>query len=568
MRTPNNPNLITSLSIRSKLIGAFSFLTIVTLVLGLVSLNGTQGMGASMSEIKDRWLPSVRWAGALNTAASDYRAAVLRHLTTTDERVVPQIEADLEKLTVTISEIRQTYEKLTASKEEQSLYEEFSRKWASFIPEAQVVLNHSRKNETEKAIEYWNQKARPLAFAAADTLAKIVDMNVNGSEAAGDRAEETESFTRMLVLGGIIVAAFASIGIALLIIRSISSGISFLTTPMGRLAEGDLSVVIPMRGEKTELGTIADAVQVFKEAMIAKKAADEAATTEAEAKMRRAQVLDQLTKRFEANVSALTQGLASAATEMEATAQSMAQVADQTNNQTVTVASAAEQTSANVQTVAAATEELSISIREIAGQVAESSRIASQAVEEARRTDTTVQTLASTAEKIGTVIQLINNIAGQTNLLALNATIEAARAGEAGKGFAVVASEVKELASQTAKATDEISAQIAAIQQATHESVGAIQSIAKTISEMSNISTVIAAAMEEQGAATSEIARNVQEAARGTEMVTGNIADVRQGAGETGAAASQVLGAAQELARHSDSLGQEVDAFLSGVKAA
>ncbi|WP_414476010.1 methyl-accepting chemotaxis protein [Microvirga sp. M2] len=372
--------------------------------------------------------------------------------------------------------------------------------------------------------------------------------------------------TLMLVMGaGFLLLALIGAWFAA---RSLSLPIVRMTGTMKTLAQGDTSVAVTDIKRKDEIGAMAGAVQIFKDALIAKKAADEAATTEAEAKMRRAQVLDQLTKRFESNVSALTQGLASAATEMEATAQSMAQVADRTNGQTVTVASAAEQTSANVQTVAAATEELSISIREIAGQVAESSRIASQAVEEARRTDTTVQTLASTAEKIGTVIQLINNIAGQTNLLALNATIEAARAGEAGKGFAVVASEVKELASQTAKATDEISAQIAAIQQATHESVGAIQSIAKIISEMSNISTVIAAAMEEQGAATSEIARNVQEAARGTEMVTGNIADVRQGAGETGAAASQVLGAAQELARHSDSLGQEVDAFLSGVKAA
>ena len=196
------------------------------------------------------------------------------------------------------------------------------------------------------------------------------------------------------------------------------------------------------------------------------------------------------------------------------------------------------------------------------------SQIAERAVLGARRTDADVQDLPYTASRFGDVVQLINTIAGQTNLLALNATIEAARAGEAGKGFAVVASEVKDLATQTAKATDEISQQIGSVQQATQQTVQAIQEIARTITEMSQISTSIAAAMEEQGAATAEIARNVQEAARGTEAVTGSIADVQHGAGETGAAAHQVLGAAQELARHSNDLGREVDTFLQGVKAA
>ncbi|HZH11408.1 MAG TPA: methyl-accepting chemotaxis protein [Microvirga sp.] len=369
----------------------------------------------------------------------------------------------------------------------------------------------------------------------------------------------------LMTAGGLLVLALLGAWWAA---RSLATPITRITETMKTLASGDTAVTVTDIERVDEIGAMAGAVQVFKEALIAKKEADEAAAIEAEAKMRRAQMLDELTRQFEANVSALTSGLAAAATQMESTAQSMTSVADQTTHQSMTVASAAEQTSANVQTVAAATEELSISIREIATQVGQSSRIAEQAVLDAQRTNATVQTLASSAERIGDVVQLINTIASQTNLLALNATIEAARAGEAGKGFAVVASEVKHLATQTSKATEEISAQISSVQQATAEAVQAIQAIARTIGEMSQISVSISAAMEEQGAATAEISRNVQEAARGTEAVTGNIHEMRQGAGETGQAAAQVLTSAQELARHSETLSREVSSFLSGVKAA
>jgi methyl-accepting chemotaxis protein len=297
------------------------------------------------------------------------------------------------------------------------------------------------------------------------------------------------------------------------------------------------------------------AISVYQEALIAEK-------------VQRAQRLDALLRGFEARTAVLVSMVASAATELESTSRAMASTTGETVAQATNVAAAVEAASINVQTVASAAEELSASISEIARQVAQSSEIADRAVEDANRTDAIVKTLAEGAQKIGDVVGLISTIAGQTNLLALNATIEAARAGDAGKGFAVVASEVKSLANQTAKATDDISRQIAQIQLATKEAVTAIEAITQTIGEVSRIATAIAAAVEEQGAATQEIARNIHEAATGTQQVSVSIAGVSRGASETGAAATQVLDAAGELSKQAEGLSGDVQHFVAEVKAA
>ncbi len=293
---------------------------------------------------------------------------------------------------------------------------------------------------------------------------------------------------------------------------------------------------------------MAAAVQVFKDNMIRADRLAAEKQAESDGKMRRAQLLDELTRAFETKVGELVGGLSQASATMEGTAQSMTSTASQTNSQAAVVAAASEQTSTNVQTVASATEELTSSIAEIGRQVAQSTEIASRAVDNARRTGDTARALAEGAQKIGDVVTLIQSIAEQTNLLALNATIEAARAGDAGRGFAVVASEVKSLAGQTAKATTEISEQISAIQSASDETVNAIRNVADVIAEIDQIGTAIAAAIEEQGSATKEISRSVQEAARGTQEVNTNITGVQRAADDTGAAASQVLGAAGQLA--------------------
>jgi methyl-accepting chemotaxis protein len=458
---------------------------------------------------------------------------------------------------------------LSGTPERRAITENVKAEVVKYFSLLDQSIAHGLKDDDAAALKISNGEGRDVRINLRNLLKDRVEANEKALAQAGHEAEEQASNTSTTLIASSVLGILIAIALlGSIVVFAVVRPLGAMTAALERLAHGDLNVDVTGTERKDEVGALARSLQVFRDNAIEARRLAAEQEVENEAKMRRAQVLDQLTKDFERNVSAMTQGLASAATEMEATAQTMTSIADQTNNQTVSAASAAEQTSANVQTVAAATEELSISIREISSQVTQSSRIADRAVQDAQRTDAIVQQLASTAERIGNVIALINSVAGQTNLLALNATIEAARAGEAGKGFAVVASEVKELANQTAKATDEISQQIASVQQATREAVGAIGTITKTIGEMSQISVSIAAAMEEQGAATGEIARSVQEAARGTEHVTGNIGDVRRGAGETGAAASQVLSAAQELARHSNSLGDEVGHFLRGVKAA
>ena len=323
------------------------------------------------------------------------------------------------------------------------------------------------------------------------------------------------------------------VGVGLYLVRDLSNGIASIVKPMQALGSGDLTAEVMRRGEKTEIGAMADALQVFKDALIAKKAADAAAARDAEAKIERGRRVDSITSNFEAMIGEIVDTVSSASTELEASAGTLTSTAERAQELATTVASASEEASTNVQSVASATEEMASSVTEISRQVQESARMASDAVDQAARTNDRVSELSKAAARIGDVVELINNIAGQTNLLALNATIEAARAGEAGRGFAVVASEVKALAEQTAKATGEIGQQITGIQAATQESVSAIQEISGTIGRLSEISSAIAAAVEEQGAATQEISRNVQQAAQGTQMVSANITDVQRGATET-----------------------------------
>jgi methyl-accepting chemotaxis protein len=313
---------------------------------------------------------------------------------------------------------------------------------------------------------------------------------------------------------------------------------------------------------------MADALQVFKDALIAKKAADERAAVDAEAKIERGRRVDGITRQFETVIGEIVETVSKASSQLETSAGMLTSTAERSQQLATTVASASEEASANVQSVATASEQMASSVTEISRRVQESARMAGDAVGQARSTTDRVSELSKAATRIGDVVELINTIAGQTNLLALNATIEAARAGEAGRGFAVVASEVKALAEQTSKATGEIGQQISGIQAATQDSVNAIKEISSTIEKLSEIASAIAASIEEQGAATQEISRNVQQAANGTQQVSANITDVQRGATETGSGSSLVLSAAKALSGDSSRLKLEVSKFLASVRAA
>ena len=344
--------------------------------------------------------------------------------------------------------------------------------------------------------------------------------------------------------------------------RRVVSPVVALSGTVSRLAADDYTAEVPASDRKDEIGDMLAAVRIFKDNIIAKQKLEESQAAAHAAREQTARQMEAAVRDFDRAIGEIVGGVTASADRLQRTARSMSVTADETSQKSAAVAAAAAQTTENVQTVAASAEELSASIHEIGGQVSESSRIVTEAVREANAANDKVKHLAEAAKRIGDVVQLINDIAGQTNLLALNATIEAARAGEAGKGFAVVASEVKALATQTARATEDISAQIRAIQEATDGSAQAIEGIAKTIQRIDEISTAIASAVEEQGAATQEISRNVQQAAQGTTEVSSNVAGVTQAAEETGRASTEVLEAADNLSRSGVHLKAEVETFL------
>ena len=557
--------------VKTVLISSLTLLSLAAVGQGAVSVSKTAVVERNLAAVTGNWLPSVSIINEINTATRDVRVRLYRLAVASNSTdAFAENEAALNEANRNLDTLRHRYEAFISSAEERALYEAFNTTWLRYAEQEERVRTLMKQgNKAEALALLTSSEMGNLNRAAMQALTKGVELNKRGASASGAAASESAAAAILTAYVATAISLVIGLGAILFSLFGIARPIERMTAAMGKLAAGDATIAVPGTTRQDELGAMAAAVQVFKDNLIrARRLEEESAQARASAEEQRKAGMRQMADAFEQAVGGIVGTVSASATELQATAQTMTATASQTASQSTAVAAAAEEAATNVNTVAAAAEELGVSVQEIGRQVMGSSDLAQRAVGEADQTAQLVQELNGAVSRIGDVVGLISNIASQTNLLALNATIEAARAGEAGRGFAVVASEVKELASQTARATGEISEQIAHIQNATREAVGAIGSIMTRVREINGVTATIAAAVEEQGAATQEIVRNVAQASTGTSEVTGNIAGVARASEETGAAASQVLASASELSRQSERLSAEVQRFLSGVRAA
>ena len=560
--------MLSNLSIRTKIVIVVSILLAAVTAMGTVTLREISAINSNLTEVQSKWLQSAITIGDMQAAILRYQTSVRDHLLADDPGTEAQIEKALQNLEQKIKDNFAAYETLKTPADERGIYDEFRKVWGSYAAAGAEVLAASRNQDFAKGRELFTNKLIKIGQQNDDLLNRERELNRRGAEAAVKRGNDLYSFAITFIVGGLALVTLLSLATAVLLVRDVSRGIASITQPMRALSQGDLAADIPSGNNDTEIGQMALTLQLFKEALVTKKTSDDATAAEANAKIARSVRVDGITREFESIIGELIGSLSSSSTELDAAANTLTTTADSTGKISSEAAAASQEVSSNVQSVAKTAEEITSSVQAIGHRVQEASRIAGEAVKQAESTDSKIAQLSQSASRIGDVIKLITDVAEQTNLLALNATIEAARAGVAGRGFAVVASEVKALAAQTAKATDEIAAQIAGMQNATNESVLAIREIGTTINLISEISSTISAAVEQQGAATQEIARHVQHAATRSGVVASNIADVSRGARETGSASSQVLSSARTISGESVRLRTEVERFLTTVRAA
>ncbi|HYG90142.1 MAG TPA: methyl-accepting chemotaxis protein [Azospirillum sp.] len=463
----------------------------------------------------------------------------------------------------------------SADDRQKAMLEEIGREYAEYARHVEGTVQ-AAKQHVDHGITFARREVLNNVTGSQELVEKLIgavqdynEYTVEKTARISGEASSLAASLEWLMIGVALFGIVVSVAIGrVLSNRGIVDPLRRAVTCLRHLADGDLSVDIFGADRKDEVGDIARTMAVFKENALDRRRIQAEQEAEAQGKLARAEEVSELIRRFDREVSDVLHVVSAASAELEATAHSLSGSAEEMSDQTIAVGSAAEQTAANVRTVAAATEELTTTVQEVSRRMNEARTCADAASREAEQAQAQVRALTESGQKISEVIDLIQDIASQTNLLALNATIEAARAGEAGKGFAVVASEVKQLATQTAQATDEIRGQVGTMQGTIGAAVAAIQSIATVIYRLNEMATMVAAAVEQQGAATAEIGRNAIQAAHGTAEVTGNIAGIRHVAQSTAAGSGKVLQSAREVAGRTVTLKSSIDAFIAEVKAA
>lgn len=520
-------------------------------------------------EVGTQWLTSIEHISAVKSGFAMYRLAEYKHLNAIDKETLNEAEAELEGIKKEIYEDLKIYASFLVpgvDVEEIKSYEYLKSKIDSYMSNSSKFLEYSRSNNSVASEKLLNGDMLKGFKEASVEISRIVIINEEGAAQRVDiSANEYAESYRIAIVGVLFSILFTALSIIVLR-KQIATPIQTIESYMGLLIKGELGQPVPNTDRKDEIGKMAHAIEVFRENLLQMKNMEQQQERDRQQKEVQRKKIDEATTRFSETMTNITAIVASAATELQASARSLSRAADETTTQSTSVARSSSQASENVQTVASATEELTASIGEISQQVARSANVASLAVEQANIASQKIESLSQAAEKVTEITTLISGLAEQTNLLALNATIEAARAGDAGKGFAVVASEVKNLANNSSVSADQISAQISSMQNITVDTVDAIRSVTKIIDEIGEISQSIAAAVQEQESATREISRNVSDVSSATSEVNLNISGVNQSAEQTGHAAQDLLGAADELGKQADVLKREFERYVTEIR--